>query len=270
MQVTLLQKLLGRGDKVFITNGSLVIEPKSGECAPQDWFEQHHDELVSQILDLLDVECFVFDSFTTGMYGNNRYSGVTLRFESFARGKIYYCIFNAETRYKNAPKKGKPLPNKQFRVSKNSKLYKFLHRAGFAFPKRLSAIHDYMGNLRGILFTAITLDNEKLDKNSIKPLDVTYAEIKKIMAWKANNSQTTSKHLADKSQTIAPNIDFTRSQSQQRIEPNKDTGKEKYDISNQDSARQVPSLTKPKSKKKPEEQTIEEWLADYDAATDIW
>lgn len=269
MQVTLLQKLIERGDKVCIANGRLVVQPKNGGNIPPDWFEKNHDELVSQILDLLGIECFVFESFTTGRY-ENKYSGVTLQFESLTHEGIHYCVFNADIHYKNAPNKGKLLPKKRFRISKNSKLYAFLRRAGFVFPKRLSAIHDYMGNLRGILFTAITLDNEKLDKNSIKPVDVTYAEIKKMMAWKADNSQTTSKHLADKSQTIAPNINFTRSQSQQRIEPNKDTGKEKYDISNQDSARQVPPLTKPKSKKKPEEQTVEEWLADYDAATDIW
>lgn len=270
MQVAILQKLIGRGDKVYIANGKLGIKPQNGGNIPPDWFEQNHDELVSQILDLLGIECFVFDSFTTGMYGKNRYSGVTLRFESFAQGGIHYCVFNAETRYKNAPNKGKPLPNKQFRISKNSKFYKFLKHSGFVFPKRLSAIHDYMGNLKGILFTATVIEQEKLDKNSIKPLYASYEKILELMVQKANNSQTTSGQLTDKPQTILPNIDFTQSQSQSRIETKKDTGNEKYDISNQDGAIQVTGDSSQSEKKRPEEQTDDEWWADYDAASGSW
>jgi len=267
MQVTLLQKLLERGYKIFIANGNLVIQPKSDGYTPTDWYEQHRDELVSQIIDLLDVICFVFDSFTTGRYGEKMYSGVTLRFESFAQGGIYYCVFNAETRYKNAPNKGKPLPNKQFRISKNSKFYKFLKRSDFVFPKRLSAIHDYMGNLKGILFTATVVEQEKLDKNSIKPLNASYEKIFELMVEKANNSQTTSRQLTDKSQTILPNIDKAQSQASQCIESNKNTCKERHDISNQDGAIQVPPLTAVYKEKRPEEQTTEEWLAEYDAAS---
>lgn len=265
MQVTLLQKLLKRGDKVAIANGNLVIQPKSGGHIPTDWYEQHHDKLVSQIIDLLDVECFVFDSFTTGRYGSKMYSGVTLRFESCAKGDLYYCVFNAETRYKNEPNKGKPLPNKRFRISKNSKLYKFLQRAGFAFPKRLSAIHDYMGNLKGILFIATVLDKEKLDKNSIAPLNVNCDQIKRLLCIKANNQQTSAKQFTYAFQTNTPNIDTASSEASQCIEPNKNTCKEKHDISNQDSTIQVPPLTAVYKEKRPEEQTTEEWLAEYDA-----
>ena len=102
------------------------------------------------------VHDLVFESFSTGMYGQG-FAGLTIHFESASSGEAYYCVFNVNLHRARSSKHGNAgtrLPAKQFRVGKRHSFYKFWQETGLPLPSRLGSFHDYMGNLSKLQFSA--------------------------------------------------------------------------------------------------------------------
>src|SRR5690606_34265419 len=67
--------------------------------------------------------------------------------------------------------------------------YKFWMRTGLRFPPRLSNFHDYMGNLKGLLFVA-PVQNGRFINKKISLLEIETDTIRQ--AFFPNNIQTSS------------------------------------------------------------------------------
>lgn len=173
-------RLLQRGDAVAIEQGRLIIRPASGKPVPKHWLDQHGDQLIRQILQLLELTAYRYIGYSTGQYGKHKAAGVTLQFVSVTSGESGFTIFNADlsrSRTTASGKKGERLPGKQFRVSKSSEFYRFWLRTGLRVPQSLSRFHGYMGNLRGLLFIA-PVAGDRLIKSGIRLCEVDTASIR--------------------------------------------------------------------------------------------
>lgn len=149
---TLLAQLLVRGDCVAVECGRLTISPASGCPVPADWLERHGRQLITEAARAAGVEALEYLGYSAGNYGPSKRGGVSLQFRNLLDGSERYAVFNAETRRNRNTqhgKKGAPLPRGQFRVTERFKFYGFWLSTGLPVPRRLSALHDYMGKLGG-------------------------------------------------------------------------------------------------------------------------
>ena len=265
---SLLSYLLQRGDTIFIAGGRLVIKPNSGASVPNNWLEEHSPDLIREILSKTNTEAFTYESYSTGQYGSNRYSGVTLQFTSLLSGNEAFAIFNADLKrlkITSKGKKGAPLPKGQFRVGKKSAFYKFWAKTDLNIPPRLSSFHDYMGNLKQLLFSGKYVDRERLDKHSLIPQEVSYSDILKAfnLSVQPDKAQTNSIQHPDKCHTTLPYKESEEAHAPQRIQPNLTTGDLNCGIRLKGSAVTREKVIPINTHKRPDEQTTDEWLADY-------
>jgi hypothetical protein len=77
----LLNQLLARGDKVSIEGGKLVVVPTSGKSVPSNWFDANESEIVEQIAVQTGVIILRYAEYSTGVYSEGSYPGVTLQFD---------------------------------------------------------------------------------------------------------------------------------------------------------------------------------------------
>ncbi len=264
-------KLLCRGDDVYIEHGRLVIRPASGKPIPQPWFQDHSPILIKEVLTNLRIKAYEYCSYTTGHYGSRKLPGLTLQFQNAVTGESAYAIFNAElTRRRNteAGIKGAPLPSGHFRVGKRSHFYRFWQSTGIPEPKRLAAFHDYMGNLRGILFTAHETEGlqSRLDAGSLKTLSVPSLDVRK--EFLPDSLRTIAKQMPDKILTRLPDKGDSQALAARGFQPKATTCSEYHGkaVFSGDGKEVSSSLSL--SPKRPEEQTIDEWLADYCSQSD--
>lgn len=265
---SLIQGLLKRGDQVALAKGKVVITPISGRQVPNNWLDDHRNGLIDCIINRLSLNAYIYEGFTTGKYGEHCNAGVCLQFIELLTGKGVYAIFNVELhRQRNTAsgKKGSPLPGKQFRVRKNHEFCKFWVRSGLSLPKRLSAFHDYMGNLKGVVFTGKLTKADRLDCQSITTLNVTDQQLRETFEVidSADKLQTVSLQHPDKSPTIYPDNELAETQTQQNFRSIYATCLSNYGLRNQGGAEARGVVIPIDCIKKPEEQTAEEWLADY-------
>jgi len=229
---------------------------------------KHHDELVRQIVQIVDVPAYQYLSYSTGYFGN-RYAGVDLQFIELRTGENPHATFNADltrARTTKTGKKGDRLPKGRFRITRGRDLYKFWLRTGLPIPSRLSVWHDYMGNLRQLLFEGTVKENGRFAKETLKPLKVSSEDIKAAIL--PNSCQTSSKQTPDSIQTIHPDNDLAQSHAHRGFQENLATGTEKCGnkVIRENGYKADP--TSPSSIA-PEDQTCEEWLADY-CGDDSW
>ncbi|WP_300654312.1 hypothetical protein, partial [Pseudomonas sp.] len=180
------------------------------KSVPAQWLQDHSPILLRDIFTAMGIEAYEYVSYTTGVYGRIKAPGLTLQLVSVVTGTNTYTIFNADLsrdRTTKAGAKGSPLPKGHFRVGKRSHFYRFWHSTQLPLPKRLSSLHDYMGNLRGILFTAEKAQGQenRLDAGSIASLSISATEIHK--AFLPDNSRTVSGQTTDNRQTSMPDKD---------------------------------------------------------------
>lgn len=216
MTVTV-EQLLNRGE-MSIERGRLVIRSFSGKPVPQDWLTKHSSAFVGEILAALAIEAYEYGEYSTGLYGRTKAAGVTLQLQPFEGGTHAYAIFNADLtrdRTTKAGVKGSSLPKGHFRIGKGSHLYRLWQSTGLPFPKRLSALHDYLGNLRGILFTAehVPGRNNRLNAGTLRPLNIGPDQVRK--AFLSNTLRTTAGQLADNWRTNTPDKESARGQERQ-------------------------------------------------------
>lgn len=271
---SLVSRLLVRGDSLAIENGRLRLEAASGAPVPDSWLESHYDQLVAEALEHTGIDALLYDSYSTGNYGARKTPGVTLQFSSLLTARSAYTIFNAElTRRKNTSKgkAGNPLPPRQFRVGKKSGFYKFWQASGLVAPPRLSSFHDYMGNLRGILFTGSFKEGERLVSGSIHPITITHQQLLAAygIAGLPDNSPPTSRQEADKWQTKQPDKAIQQSYIQRGIQPESTTGNDSYGIRLKGSTGIRRNDIALSILMKPIDQTTDEWLSDYSSSETI-
>ena len=176
----LVKQLLARGDLLTIERGLLIISSKSGRTIPDDWARKHTDSICIKILEATDAKAFQYESYSVGHYGLHRGGGVTLQYSHVLSGKSSHLVFNVElTRGRNTMhgKKGQRLPRKEFRVGKNYSFVKYWKRLGLPLPKRLAAFADCMGKLRSVLITGEIDRNGRIDKSSVRPLEISHTQI---------------------------------------------------------------------------------------------
>jgi len=186
---SLLEQLISRGDRVEINSGRLKIYPYSGNDVPDAWFKANSAELVRSILEATGKDGYLYEDFSTGLY--SRYSGVTLNFQDILLREFRYAIYNVGLKYSRGRKKGQALPKNQFHPSRKGKFLKFWYRTGLDLPQgRRSRIAEHMGWLKGIVYNArMTEKVDRLDKDSIAPLSVSFDDICFALRWNPNTEQ---------------------------------------------------------------------------------
>ena len=262
------QTLLARGDTLAILGGKLVITSASGKPVPKEWLEANKKKLILEVLERTQLDAFVYDSYSTGRYGKQNFCGVCLQFISLLSDKNPYAIFNAELdRVKDTSKgkKGSPLPTGQFRVGKRSSFYKFWAGLGLKTPPRLSSFHDYMGNLKSIVFTARFSEDEKLEKQTIQALNLTHRQILAAFKTESNTDKqhTTSTQQPDKPNTSLPYKNCRVGHDTYDFQALSTTGDSNYGTRLQGSADTRGNVIPITTVNNPEEQSTNEWLMDY-------
>lgn len=265
MTVTV-EKLLARGDEISIEHGKLVIRPFSGMPVPLDWRDKYSPALVREILVTLRMDAYEYGGYSTGLYGTNKAAGVTIQLPSFVGGLDTHAIFNAELNRKlstNAGKKGTPLPKGHFRIGKRSHLYRFWQSTGLPTPKRLSSLHDYLGNLRGILFIAdiVTDRKNRLDAGSLRPLFITAVEVRN--AFSPDNGRTTAGQATDNSRTKEPDKHSAPAQKNRGFQAKPTACAESHGIAVISTCENTVISELALTRKELEEQSMETWLAGY-------
>lgn len=265
----LVKDLLTRGDELEIVDGRLNIIAESGLPVPSEWLKLHEDKLVYELVSQMAIDVLCYESYSTGRYGVERNSGVNLQFLNLLTDDSRYAVFNADLDRVKATKKGpigSPLPKGQFRVGKRSRFCRFWLNANQPLPPRLSSFHDYMGNLKGTLFTGIVGRDERLDKQSIKLLNITYVKIVAAFFKPSlpDSSHTLAIHSPDKYHTTMPYNESMERLMQRDLESVQTTGNCNYGTRSLGSAVVRGRNMMPTTNKIPQDQTIEEWLEDYD------
>jgi len=258
----LMPALLTRGDTVAIERGLLRIQPASGRAVPEDWLASNRTLLIREIVETTGLEAFEYIGYSTGAYGRPKAEGVTLRFISVKGALSRYSIFNAHlTRQRNTATKkaGSPLPKNHFRVGKGSGFYKFWTSTGLPV-RRLSDFHDYMGNLSKILFTGTSKD-ERIEAATLLPLSISAAEISSAFA---DSLPTETRQSSDTLPTRASDKGTPQSHESRALQPDSTTCALNHGNTVARGDGHTNSLASAVSA--PDEQTCDEWLAEYDNA----
>jgi len=197
----------------------------NGNIASTDWLAENRERAIRGVLELTGEDGFIYTGYTCDRYPVKtgiRRGGVTLNFTNLVTGQEAYAIFNAilkrekTTRY---GKKGDPLPTGHFRIGKGHSLYKFWRETELPTPRRLAALHDYMGNLKGLVFScSLITDNPgkqgRIDTSQgIPPLTITAEQIQRALNLcpsLPDNSRTTPGQLPDNPRTTPGQLSRTR------------------------------------------------------------
>lgn len=265
----ILDALLAKGDSVSIERGRLVIKPASGKPVPDWWLKQHERQLVAEIAGTVGVEALELVSHSVGVYGKS--PGITLQFASLIHDGNRYAIFNVENRRARNTTTGKVgalLPAGQFRVGERSGFWKFWLRTGLPYQKR-SNIYQRIGKLKDLVFSADLGVGERLDASTLKPLEVA-ADIL-ATNWQPSDNQATTNRQPTDNQDSQPRKPL-ETECFRALQPNRTTGSLNYGKRQEvirgcgnTGAVSFSSFPTPEPKR-PEEQTVDEWLSDYSSA----
>ena len=261
---SLVARLLHRGDQIEVACGRLTVTPLSGQPVPRDWLSRHFEQLASEIARQLGRELYLYDSYSTGRFDKGRLKGVQLQFTCALTGESRFVIFNAEIERRRDTKYGRSgaiLPGNQFKAGKKSAFADFWQRASLPEPQRKGWYSNLMGKLRGMIFTGAALNGEKLDKRSLRPLNLAHDNFLALFQLTQSNSiQANSEQNQNKPETVSPNTRLPETQAQQRAQLDVTTGAPNH--GNTVFRERGNKVTF----KLPIEQTNEEWLEDYEHA----
>ncbi|GAA0200782.1 hypothetical protein GCM10009123_05150 [Kangiella japonica] len=257
-----LAKLFSDGHKVEILDGRLNISPEVVQSIDKD-------ALLFEIATVTSTELLIYQSYSAGAY-QGKYKGVTLQFNRSLSEQGAYAIFNANiVRQRNSKKgkKGERLPNGHFNVSENSEFYKFWKRCYLPRPASLTRFWERMGNLKKVILTGSYTKGERLDSKSLKPVDLSYIEIKECFndchthKERINNAQATHK------ERIRPtHKEIDENHTEQGVQANQSTGNSKYGnkVIRECGNKGNDSISITTTKKSPQKQSNDEWLEDWE------
>lgn len=255
-----LSALLARGDVVAVDHGRLTLKPASGLPVPSGWLEQNDRRLLAEAGQLAGVLVLEYLGYSTGNYGSRLASGVTLQFRCLEDETEWYAIFNADTKRTRTTKHGRAgdsLPDGQFRVGKRSDFFAFWQSTGIALPRRLSAFHDCMGKLGALTYTATRSSGERLNKKTLRPLNLPHGAL-----TPPDKRPTTSRQTPDNFPTTLPYKELPQTQHRQGLQPEQTTGGNDHGKTVTREHGHTGSIYSPES------QSNDDWLADYNAAGD--
>lgn len=263
----LVTKLLSRGDAVSIELGRLAIQSASGKPVPPEWINEHAPEVCRAILKASGLDAFEYVGYKTGHYGKHKAPGVTLQFVSVVTGESVYAIFNVDlTRQRTtlAGKAGDPLPSGQFRVGERSHFYKFWLGTGLQVPDRMQRFHKCMGKLSGILFAG-TLNSDRFDAHTIRPVSLIAEQVR--MTVLGHKQGTTRAQGGHKEGTRSGHKEMAEGHTVSGFQPFTTacvSNHGKTVISKQGN--KVSPINPLPPRKPPQEQSVDEWLAEYESA----
>ena len=260
-------KLLSRGDTVSIELGQLAIQPASGKPVPPEWISTNRARICREALMSVGLDAFEYVGYSTGHYGKTRSAGITLQFVSMLSGQSVYAVFNADlTRQRNTAtaKAGALLPKGQFRIGKRSHFYKFWMGTGLPFPRRLAAMHDYMGKIRSVLVTGSVTD-DRFKVGSLVPVSLSAEQFRKAVL--PDNFRTRSGQLPDKTRTNVPDKEMATGHEPQGLQsiPTTCASNHENKLIRKDEYKTIP-YTPIDTPKPPQEQSVDEWLDAYGPA----
>jgi hypothetical protein len=256
---SVLALLLHRGDVVAIVNGKVIIESASGLPVPDEYIDKNGRDIMIDAINSMGVKAYRYTSYKTGSYGDHMAGGITLQFANIITGETAYTCFNVnlKTIRKTKQKKvGSDLPTGQFSVTKRMSFNKFWCESGLPQPKSLTRFHRCMGKLKSVIYTAQVDRYEKLDKTTIRPLNISYAQLK--LGHSLDISRTQGGH---KEGISAGHKESTPAQPNYGLAPNQSACDTKYGnkvIREHGNTGSVSSISKA-----PIDQTVDEWLNDY-------
>lgn len=264
---SILQKLLRRGDSVAIERGRLVIRPASGLPVPEQWLADNRLRLCREVLELTGLDAFEYVGYDTGHYGKSRAGGVTLQFVSVLSGEAFYAVFNVglkRERSSKGGKKGDPLPRGQFNPPRGGEFIRFWLSTGLTVPNRLPKIYKHMGILRRVLLTGerSRLDG-RLEKKTIALLEVSAEHIR--IAALGDNAGTVEGQGRDNEGTRPGDKETRQSQTQQGSQPFSTTCVSNHGntVIREDGC----TVAVPVPNTSPEDQSVDDWLKEYDQAS---
>ena len=291
-----LEYLINRGDVVSITNGKLNITPKSGEAVPTDWINEHANSLVSQISQVTQQPIYAYTNFTVGGYKKGQYDGITLRFYELTTHADYYTIFNVSLNRIKQPGRYK---GKKFTAAKQSGLMKLWNRLAMPKPRRPCELYKKINVMSEYFWQATLRDKNKLEGNELSFANVTHQQIivgleqgnSMASRWQRSGNLVALNSGSLQGQQVVSHSGGSKNelaQIHQWVQASHTTGEVKYesfeprttkttsvpnyDISKQGSAVSSnaipPSIKQSKggNTRRPQDQTVDEWLDDYDSA----
>lgn len=280
-----LNDLINRGDVISITNGQLNITPKSGKPVPSDWLHIYQNTLLSQLSCVIAQPIYQFRQFKVGRY-LSKYDGLTMSFTDLSFHEDYYTIFNVSLDRK---KKSGRLNGKLFNPPAQGALLKFWSRSNLPKPRRPSELYKKINIMKNYLWQAEIRKGNKLDPKTLCLANITYQQIIEAVNCGASaalsrgnieghvygalnsGSEKANSHiyqgLENGGATSISNYGYCESRTLSNTEF------DSHGISKQGSAvtgKAIhPSIEQQEGiylKRKPQEQTVAEWLDDYDNA----
>ncbi|WP_255872128.1 hypothetical protein [Pseudomonas savastanoi] len=212
------------------------------------------------------MDAFEYVGYSTGHYGKHRAAGLTLFFASVLTGETAHAIFNVDLTRKRTTASGKagdPLPAGQFRVGERSHFYKFWLGTGLPFPRRLAAMHDYMGKLSSVLLTG-SLTGDRINAGSLVPVTLTAGQFRNAVF--PDNFRTSAGQLPDNIRTRVPDKEIPTGHESRALQPNSTACVSNHEnkLIRQDDNKAAPTVSLPPSKP-PQDQSVDEWLGAYDS-----
>lgn len=256
-----LKSLLGLGYRISVEDGRLQCVPPKGANQKLAIDKQL---IARQISKLLPYDVYQYVSFSTGRFLGAS-SGLALQFIDINRGTSAYSIFNVELKRDRTTKHGKKgdrLPGKQFRITKRRNFYGFWLRMNLPMPPRLSSFHEYMGNLKPLLFVFARVDNERVQNGDISLLELDHETLRRLALEPADKTTTKNLQETDIRPTRFTDSDLDVTHEASGVQPISTTGGRNCGTRNQGSELQGDSYS---SSKTPEQQTCEEWLEAYES-----
>ena len=264
---SILQKLLERGDSVAIERGRLVIRPASGLPVPEQWLADNRLRLCRAVLELVGMDAVEYVGYRTGNYGPRKAGGVTLQFVSVATGEAFYAVFNVglkRERNSKGGKKGDPLPRGQFNPPRGGEFIRFWLSTGLTVPNRLPKIHKHMGTIKRLLLTGERSRRDgRLDKKSITLLEVSAERIR--VAAIGDKGGTARGQGRDKEGTTARDKETQQYQEPRGLQPISTAcvpsyGKTVIREQGYTGGAPIPDTAQ-------EDQSVDDWLKEYDQAS---
>ena len=300
---TLLTQLIQNGDEVSITQGKLLIKPSSGLALTKNWLKQNETLLINDICRLFNIVPLRYISYTTGSYktrsdSSKKSQGITLQFSDSQSGEDAYIIFNANlnrSRNTNCAKKGELLPGKQFIVSKRSGFYKFWLSTRLPLPRSPSKFYECMGKLKSLIFTSTIDLKKRITDKKLPLLEVSFQEILEkqsvLFNDEINENLTAKEPLTFRQESARQPLKFTTKDielehTHKGLSGNQSTCASKYgntfiskEVIRKGIRLDISSINALSSKivdrnneeplvikKRPEDQTFDEWPTDWENA----
>jgi len=297
-------ELLARGCDISVNRGVLVVSHPTDPHYSSKWLRKYSNHLIYELSEILKIPIYQYIGYSARDFGkkdanggfpNGRQSGVCLQFADVTTGETYNAIFNASLERTRTTKSGKAgvwRSKNRFIVKKRSSFVAFWRETGLAFSC-YSEFYKRMGRLSNLCFTADKHPTKKkLVNKTMRPLNLVSGELQahlrgkqevslrqesdKLVVSTSDNTMRQAEAISacDKENATALASKATKPHSRCvgtsvrcKNTTCKNTALSKdYELSNQERTYKD-NCSNSLIKKLPQEQTTDEWLADYDKAS---